>query len=162
MPAYLLEQKAPQEDTQEKRERLKQEIEGYTGAGAVYRRRVRKFMEKHGIWRIEELDYDWRKVFAEEIRRTVKTRYHSFYLKCFDHIKQYDMRRQVRLQVSRKNQRYPYEDRLLFLPYHPVQELVVRLDACPERPEWVWDFSRKAPGKMKRQIFDILNHFLEV
>ena len=105
MPAYLLEQKAPQEDTQEKRERLKQEIEGYTGAGAVYRRRVRKFMEKHGIWRIEELDYDWRKVFAEEIRRTVKTRYHSFYLKCFDHIKQYDMRRQVRLQVSRKNQK---------------------------------------------------------
>ena len=161
MPAYLLEQTAPQEDTQEKRERLKREIEGYTGAGAVYRRRIRRFMEEHGIWRIEELDYSWRLLFAEELHGTVKTRYHSFYLKCFDHIRQYDMRRQVRLQVSRKNQRYPYEDSLLFLPYHPVQELVQRLDACPERPEWVWDFSRKAPGKMKRQIFDILNHFLE-
>ena len=157
MPAYLLEQTAPQEDTQEKRERLKREIEGYTGAGAVYRRRIRRFMEEHGIWRIEELDYSWRLLFAEELHGTVKTRYHSFYLKCFDHIRQYDMRRQVRLQVSRKNQRYPYEDSLLFLPYHPVQELVQRLDACPERPEWVWDFSRKAPEKMKRQIFDILN-----
>ena len=161
MPAYLLEQTAPQEDTQEKRERLKREIEGYTGAGAVYRRRIRRFMEEHGIWRIEELDYSWRLLFAEELHGTVKTRYHSFYLKCFDHIRQYDMRRQVWLQVSWKNQRYPYEDSLLFLPYHPVQELVQRLDACPERPEWVWDFSRKAPGEMKRQIFDILNHFLE-
>lgn len=161
MPAYLLEQKSLREDTQEKRERLKREIEGYTGAGAVYRRRIRKFMEEHGIWHIEELDYDWRKVFAEEIRRTVKTRYHSLYLKCFDHIKQYEMRKQVRLQVSRKIQRYPYEDRLLFLPYHPAQELVERMDACPERPEWVWDFGGKAPEKMKRQIFDILNHFLK-
>lgn len=161
MPAYLLEQTAPREDIEAKRERLRREIEGYTGAGAVYRRRIRRFMEEHGIWRIEELDYSWRLLFAEELHGTVKTRYHSFYLKCFDHIRQYDMRRQVRLQVSRKNQRYPYEDSLLFLPYHPVQELVQRLDACPERPEWVWDFSRKAPRKMKRQIFDILNHFLE-
>ena len=35
-----------------------------------------------------------------------------------------------------------------------------RLDTCPERPEWVWDFSKEAPGKMKRQIFDALNYFL--
>lgn len=120
MPAYLLEQAAPQEDTKEKRERLRQEIEEYTGAGAVYRHRIQLFMEEHGLWCIAELDYNWRKIFEEEIRRTVKTRYHSFYLKSFDHIKQYDMRKQVRLQVSGKSQRYPHEDRLLFLPYHPV------------------------------------------
>lgn len=161
MPAFLLEQVRPQEDTEEKRERLRQEIEGYTGAGAAQRNRVRLFMEENEIWHIEELDYAWRCRFAEEIGRTVKPRYHSLYLKSFDHIKQYDMRKRVRLQVRGKNQRYPYEDRLLFLPYHPAQELVERMDACPERPEWVWDFSEKAPGKMKRQIFDVLNHFLK-
>lgn len=161
MPACLLEQTAPQEDTGEKRERLRREIEGCTGAGVVYRRRIRLFMEEHGIWRIEELYYGWRNVFAEELRGTVETRYHSRYLKSFDRIKQYDMRKQVRLQASGKNRRYPYEDRLLFLPYHPAQELVERMDACPEKPEWVWDFSKKAPGKMKRQVFDILNHFLK-
>lgn len=161
MPAFLLEQVRPQEDTEEKREQLRQEIEGYTGAGAAHRNKVRLFMEENGIWHIKELDYAWRCRFAEEIRRTVKPKYHSLYLKCFDHIKQYDMRKQIRLHTSGKSKRYPYEDRLLFLPYHPAQELVERMDACPERPEWVWDFGGKASGKMKRQIYEALNYFLK-
>ncbi len=117
-------------------------------------------MEKYGIWSIGELDYEWRLVFAEELPTLAKSQYHTFYLKYFDHIKQYDMRKQGRPQVRRIPLKYPYEDSLLFLPYHPAQELVERLDTCPERPEWVWDFSKEAPGKMKRQIFDALNYFL--
>lgn len=91
MPAYLLERVERREETEEK-ERLRREIEGYTGAEAVYRRKVRSFMEEHGIWTIEELDYGWRRIFEKTIQLSVKPRYISFYLKCFDHIKQYDMR----------------------------------------------------------------------
>lgn len=161
MPAYLLQRAMPQEDTEEKRKQLRLEIEGYTGAGAVYRYKVRNFMEEHGIWSLEELDYTWRLAFAKAIQDSIVSKYHPYYLKCFDHLKQYDMRKRVQLRISRKGPRYPYEDILLFLPYHPVQELVERLDACPEKPEWVWDFSVKAPRKMKRQVFDVLNHFLK-
>ena len=167
MPAYQLKQTGPHEETkkksgktEEKKEQLRKEIEEYTGPGSVYRRKLQRFMEKHGIWSIGELDYEWRLVFAGELHALAKPKYHSCYLKYFDHIKQYDMRKRGRPQVSRIPPRYPYEDRLLFLPYHPAQELVERLDTCPERPEWVWDFSKEAPGKMKRQIFDVLNYFL--
>ena len=167
MPAYQLKQTGLRKDTEEKsgkteekKEQLRKEIEEYTGPGSVYRRKLQRFMEKHGIWSIGELDYEWRLVFAGELHALAKPKYHSCYLKYFDHIKQYDMRKRGRPQVSRIPPRYPYEDRLLFLPYHPAQELVERLDTCPERPEWVWDFSKEAPGKMKRQIFDVLNYFL--
>ena len=167
MPAYQLKQTGMYEETEEKsgkteekKEQLRKEIEEYTGAGSVYRRKLQRFMERHGIWSISELDYEWRLVFAGELHALAKPKYHSYYLKYFDHIKQYDMRKRGRPQVSRIPPRYPYEDRLLFLPYHPAQELVERLDTCPERPEWVWDFSKEAPGKMKRQIFDVLNYFL--
>ena len=167
MPAYQLKQTGLRKDTEEKsgkteekKEQLRKEIEEYTGAGSVYRRKLQRFMEKHGIWSISELDYEWRLVFARELHALAKSKYHTFYLKYFDHIKQYDMRKQARAQISRIPPKYPYEDRLLFLPYHPAQELVERLDTCPERPEWVWDFSKEAPGKMKRQIFDVLNYFL--
>lgn len=167
MPAYQLKQTGLHEETkkksgktEEKKEQLRKEIEEYTGTGSVYRRKLQRFMERHGIWSIGELDYEWRLVFAEELPTLAKSQYHTFYLKYFDHIKQYDMRKQGRPQVRRIPLKYPYEDSLLFLPYHPAQELVERLDTCPERPEWVWDFSKEAPGKMKRQIFDALNYFL--
>ncbi len=161
MPAYLLQDNMPQEDTEEKKKRLREEIEGYTGAGAVYRRKIRNFMEVHGIWSLGELDYTWRLAFAEEIKSSTLPRYHPWYLKCFDHLKQYDMRKHTQPRIIRKEANHLYEDTLLFLPYHPAQELAERLDACPERPEWVWDFSVKAPGKMKRQVFAVLNHFLK-
>ncbi len=167
MPAYQLKRTGPHKETEEnggrteeKKEKLRKEIEGYTGTGSIYRRKLQRFMERHGIWSIGELDYEWRLVFARELHTLAKPRYHTLYLKYFDHIKQYDMRKQGRPQLSQIPPKYPYEDSLLFLPYHPAQELVKRLDTCPEQPEWVWDFSKEAPGKMKRQIFDVLNYFL--
>ena len=130
MPAYQLKQTGPHEETkkksrktEEKKEQLRKEIEEYTGTGSVYRRKLQRFMERHGIWSIGELDYGWRLVFAEELPTLAKPKYHTFYLKYFDHIKQYDMRKQARAQINRIPPKYPYEDRLLFLPYHPAQEL---------------------------------------
>ena len=100
MPAYQLKQTGMYEETEEKsgkteekKEQLRKEIEEYTGAGSVYRRKLQRFMERHGIWSISELDYEWRLVFAGELHALAKPKYHSYYLKYFDHIKQYDMRK---------------------------------------------------------------------
>ena len=88
MPAYQLKQtklhketKEKSGNTEEKREQLRKEIEGYTGAGSIYRRKLQRFMEEHRIWSIGELDYGWRLVFAEEIHTLAKPKYHSYYLK---------------------------------------------------------------------------------
>lgn len=161
MPAYLLEQIEPRESLKEKREQLRQEMEGYEGPGKVYINKLQRFMETNGIWHLKELDYYWRLEFEKDLEKTTKPKYHALCLKYFDHLKQYDMRKAEHLRIERSLSRYPYENSLLFLPYHPVQELVKRMDALPERPDWVWDFSLPAPESMKQQIFICLNYFLK-
>ena len=88
MPAYQLKQTGLRKDTEvksgkteEKKEQLRMDIEEYTGPGSVYRRKLQRFMERHGIWSIGELDYEWRLVFAEELPTLAKPQYHTFYLK---------------------------------------------------------------------------------
>lgn len=165
MPAYLLEQIEPWknsgEDTEEKRKQLAKEIAGYDGPGKPYLKRIQTFMENHEIWCLKDLDYEWRLTFAEEIRKKINPRIISWHLRAFDHLKQYDMRRSERFQIERSISGYPYENSLLFLPYHPIQELVKRMDTSQERPDWVWDFSLPAPEQMKRQIYTCLVYFLK-
>ena len=161
MPAYLLKQTEPMEDIEEKRKRLRQEIKEYDGRGKCRTGKVRKFMEAHGIWELRELDYYWRQEFAREIRDEVSPGSYGEYLKTFDYLKQYSLRKGKLFRIERNTSKYPYENRLLFLPYHPVQELVKRLNHMPERAEWVWDFSLPAPELMKRQIYICLNGILK-
>lgn len=165
MPAYLLEQIEPWrnsgEDVKEQKKQLASEFAGYDGPGKTYLSRIQKFMEAHGIWQLKELDYGWRLAFAEEIRRDVNPRTIPWHLRAFDHLKQYDMRRAERFRIEREVSRYPYENSLLFLPYHPIQELVKRMDTSQERPDWVWDFSLPVPERMKRQIYGCLIYFLK-
>lgn len=165
MPAYLLEQtglgRALEENTEEKRQELEQEIAGYEGPGKPYANKLRKFMETHGIWKLDELDYSWRLQFAEEISKDINPRAIRWYLRGFDHFKQYAMRKTGRFQVERTAYGYPYENKILFLPYHPAQELVKRMDVSQERPDWVWDFTLPVQERMKRQIYICLNYFLE-
>lgn len=97
MPAYQLKQTGPHEETEkksrkteEKKEQLRKEIEEYTGTGSVYRRKLQRFMERHGIWSIGELDYGWRLVFAEELPTLAKPKYHTFYLKYWTYVNTLD------------------------------------------------------------------------
>lgn len=161
MPAYLLQQIESREDTEEKRKRLRQEMKEYDGQGKCRTGKVRKFMETHGIWELSELDYHWRQEFARELRNEVSQYSYEEYLKAFDHLKRYSLRKKERFQIERSLSKYPYENSLLFLPYHPVQDLVKRIDHMPVRAEWVWDFSLPAPEMMKRQIYICLNGILK-
>lgn len=161
MPAVLLEQIELVEETEEKRKRLRQEIKEYDGQGKRNVGKVREFMENHGIWELSELDYEWRQKFAKELKDQVSPGIYSGAVKTFDHLKRYSLRKRQRFRIGQGISKYPYENRLLFLPYHPVQELVKRIDHMPERAEWVWDFSLPAPELMKRQMYICLNGILK-
>lgn len=161
MPAYLLQKAEKVNDIGEKRERLKQEIEQYDGPGKYYSNKVRKFMEAHGIWKLEDLNYEWRQEFAQEIAVDIKERAWGAYLKAFDHLKQYSLRKKECFLIEKEIPQYPYENKLLFLPYHPAQNLVKRLERMPMREEWLWDFSLPAPILMKQQMYICLNNILK-
>ena len=161
MPAYLLQQIESREDIKEKRKRLRQELKEYDGLGKCHVNKVRKFMEAHGIWELSALDYHWRQEFAREIRKDMTAQRYGSCLKGFDHLKQYSLRKNCRFQTERSISKYPYENSLLFLQYHPVQDLVKRLERMTMREEWIWDFSLSAPERMKRQIYICLNGILK-
>ncbi len=127
---------------------------------ATYRNKVKRFMMENGIWHISELDYSWRQKFRQFIAGQLQPSSYSTYEKGFDRIKQHSIQKQMQA-VSRKETQITYENQIWFLPYHPDQKLVRRLDKAQRKEELAWDFRRQAPETMKRQIFHILNCLLE-
>lgn len=161
MPAYLLNQIELTEKEEEKRKQLRLEFEKYDGLGKRYVNKVYKFMEAHAIWALNDLNYGWRMVFANELNADMKPKEYGYCLKAFDHLKRYSLRRKEYLCIEQNTSKYSYENKLLFLPYHPVQSLVKRLERMPERKEWLWDFSVAASKLMKRQMYTCLNGILK-
>lgn len=161
MPAYLLQKVENEVVTEEKRKQLKQEIEQYDGPGKRCVNKVRKFMEAHEIWKLDDLNFEWRQEFAKEITADIRERAWGAYLKAFDHLKQYSLRKKECFLIEKNISKYPYENKFLFLPYHPVQDLVKRLERIPMREEWLWDFSLPAPILMKQQMYICLNNILK-
>ncbi|WP_455437591.1 tyrosine-type recombinase/integrase [Hungatella hathewayi] len=160
MPLSQLLQLEFQEDTKQLRKQLEEELAECSEVGSTYRNKVEIFMIECGIWHISELNYPLRQEFQQFLIGQMKPACYPIYVKAFDRIKQHSIYSQMRVVNSRRVQ-LKYENNVLFLPYHPNQELVRRLDKAQRKDELAWDFGKKAPEKMKRQIFHILNYFLE-
>lgn len=160
MPASQLLQMELQADTKLLQKHLEVELAECSEVESTYRNKVEKFMIECGIWHISELDYPLRQEFQQFLIGQIKPVCYPAYIKAFDRVKQHSIHNQMRVVNSRRTQ-LKYENEVLFLPYHPNQELVRKLDKAQRKDELAWDFGRKAPEKMKRQIFSILNHLLE-
>ena len=78
----------PEEELEEKRERLLQEIAEYHGPGKGYTNRLRKFMETNGIWELKDLDYGWRIQYEKELKKELRPDRLRWHLRGFDHLKQ--------------------------------------------------------------------------
>lgn len=159
MPAFTLQRVEPQENTEELQNLLEAELEQCREVNPTYRNKVKKFMESNEIWHISELDYTWRETFERFLAGEVKPSSYSAYLKAFDRLKQHSIRNQMRVLSRSGRQALRYESQLLFLPYHPDQELAERFEGA-QKKELVWDFSRDAPETMKHQIFDVLQYMI--
>lgn len=161
MPAYQLAQAIPQENREELLAQLEAELAECTEVQDTYRHKIRKFMEANEIWHISELDYPWREAYEEYLAGEVSPVSWSGYLKAFDRVKQHSLRNQAGLKLRQKNRAYQYENRALYLPYHPDQKLAERFDQAQKKKDLLWDFSRAAPETMKRQIFNVLHYLIK-
>lgn len=152
------------EEIQRKREQLAEEIDVCCEVRGPYRNKAKKFLETQGIWHISEIDYLVRVKYEKFLESEVEPVSRSIYLKGFDRIKQHSIREQMRTLSGRRYNEVRFDNQILFLPYHPDQELAVQFDKATKKAELVWDFSRKAPVTMKRQIFvalhSIINQYL--
>lgn len=160
--AEVLEESA--EEIQRKREELEAEVDACCEVRGPYRNKVKKFLEIQEIWHISEIDYQVRVKYEKFLETEVVPASRSTYLKGFDRIKQHSIREQMQTLAGRRNNILRFDNQILFLPYHPDQEIAVQFDNAVKKDELVWDFSRTASETMKRQIFMalhfIINHYL--
>lgn len=149
-----------QEDLLQLKEQLNAELSECSEVRATYRNKVAAFLEQRGIWHIEELDYSLRVAYQEYLIGKVGEKALCSYMKGYDRIKQHSIRKQVWL-VDSKHTIPRYENRLLFLPYHPNQKFAERFETVLDKANLLWDFTVSAPENMKRQIFKVLHCLIE-
>lgn len=158
MPTAALRQITAKQDNQALRARLEAEV------GRVqisYKASVIDFMVMEGIQDFSKLDYATRKSFEAYLKGQSGMKYIRHHLLAFDKLKQHALSQGIRVLEDGKVARPRYENGILYLPYHPDPKVSAMFRNSTRKNEHVWDFSRNAPERMKRQVFDILHYELE-
>ena len=122
---------------------------------------VKWFLIRQGIHHIRDIDYSLRSRYEAELRQGGSSGRVMKYLKVFDHIKQYSVKNEMGTLPGMVRHQMQYRAQIIFLPYLPDQELVKDFEYVQDKQELVWDFARRAPEKLKRQVFLLLKHILE-
>lgn len=127
-----------------------------------YKNKLKKFMIENEIWHIKELDYYWRTEYEKYLDERIKRKStRQVYMRAFDRVKLHAIKSQIQISVHGKTVRPEYKNIVFYLPYHPDIGIAERFDKEPNKDIRVWDFTQKAPEKMKRQVFQSLHYFIE-
>ena len=122
---------------------------------------IQRFLIRQGIHHIKDIDHNTRSRYEAELQQEKHSKNVLKYLKVFDHIKQYSIRSEMSSLPGMVKHRMQYKAQIIFLPYLSDPELVKDFEYVQDKQELVWDFSRRAPEKLKRQVFQLLNYILE-
>ncbi|MDM8248627.1 hypothetical protein QUW49_08305 [Lacrimispora saccharolytica] len=158
MPTAALRQITAKQDNQALRARLEAEA---ARVQISYKASVIDFMVMEGIQDFSELDYATRKSFEAYLEGQSGMKHIRHHLLAFDKLKQHALSQEFHILEDGKVARPRYENGILYLPYHPDPKVSAMFRSSTRKNEHVWDFSRNAPERMKRQVFDILHYELE-
>lgn len=158
MPTAALRQITAKQDNQALRARLEAEA---ARVQISYKASVIDFMVMEGIQDFSELDYATRKSFEAYLEGQSGMKHIRHHLLAFDKLKQHALSQEFHILEDGKVARPRYENGILYLPYHPDPKVSAMFRNSTRKNEHVWDFSRNAPERMKRQVFDILHYELE-
>lgn len=122
---------------------------------------VRRFLIQRGIHNITQMNYELRESYEAYLKGRVSIAHYDRYLKSFDRLTQYGIRKEMDCFAGKYRNRMIYEKQVIFLPYIRNQALAKEFEYVQDKNELVWDFRVKAPEHMKQQVFFILNHVLE-
>ena len=155
MPTAALRQITAKQDNQALRARLEAEA---ARVQISYKASVIDFMVMEGIQDFSELDYATRKSFEAYLEGQSGMKHIRHHLLAFDKLKQHALSQEFHILEDGKVARPRYENGILYLPYHPDPKVSAMFRNSTRKNEHVWDFSRNAPERMKRQVFDILHY----
>lgn len=164
MQAYRLLKTETQPDADAERESLMEqlgrEIDSCTEVASTYRNKAKKFLASMEVWHIEEIDYEIRIVYEKYLEPEVSEKAIRQYVKGLDRIKQHSVREQMQTLQGRREAMEGLDKQLLFLPYHPDQDISSQFERLRCVDALVWDFRREVSDMLKSQIFEILHYIL--
>lgn len=162
MPAAILQwagkEAVQPERLEESKQKIAEELAGCPGIEKQWMRKLEKFLVQAGIEHISEMDYPLRKEY--EIYLEAAPRWKKHYLKTFDRIVRYELQIQMQTLSGRQKYQWKYRNQILFLPYHPDQEIASEFEASRKSDILIWDFHKDCAEKLKRQIFWGLDYIL--
>lgn len=165
MPAYRLQQNKLQivssGEKQKLLEQLGREIDSCTEIQRSYRNKVKGFLADMGVWHIVEIDYQLRESYVSYLEQEVPPELLRYYKRAFDQIKRHAVREQMRTLKGKRDALAVLEHQVIFLPYHPEQEIADQFDRFVQTENLVWDFQQDAPKGLKKQVFDVLHYMLK-
>ncbi len=161
MLAKVLQSTEPQVNKEELIAQLEKELMACEVSNISYRNKLKGFMIENEIWHISELDYHWRVEYEKYLKSRVNKTSCGLYIKTIDQVKLHSIKSRLQITVSGKAVRPEYADTVLYLPYHPDIEIAEKFYKENNKGILVWNFTRKAPQKLKKQIYTVLHYFIE-
>lgn len=164
MPAYRLQQNdlriVSLREREELLEQLGRKIDSCTEVKSTFRNKAKKFLADVGIWSIAEIDYQVRVEYEIYLKKEISPQATRQYVRGFDQIKRHFVREQMRTLKGQRDALMGLENQIIFLPYHPEQEIADQFERFVSVECLVWDFRKEAPKVLKKQIFDVLHYML--
>mgnify|MGYP002560428547 CR=1 FL=1 len=162
MPAYAIREWRQEEKPKALPEQIIETIDSCEDVAKTAKSRLKKFLAEMGIQDILEMDYPLRKAYQNYLFSACQIQSADRYLLAYDRTKQADIRRRMKTLAGKNQCRWRLEETILFLPYHPDQELAMELDSVRNRSNMVWDFTKPCAWHVKEQVFTTLNEILSI
>lgn len=163
MPAYKLQTAEQQENQEELKRQLDQEVQECTEVRSEFRNYVKRFLMEYDVWHLSEIDYPLRLIYEDYVEKH-KIPYAAplTCLHMFDKMKLHAMRQEMQTISGRRKYELKYADQIVFLPYYPKPEIAGQFIRARDKKSLVWDFTEKCSRKLKEQIFECLNHVVAI
>lgn len=162
MPMSLLQRIEPQEEwtkVEEHRKQLSRQLEECFETDKTAVNKLKKFLWDSGIYDISEMDYPLREQYRSYLSEHLKGQLNR-YVTAYDRVKQHWIQEQMKTLPGKQKCQWRFEEKILFIPYHPDTEIVKEFDSVRHQKNMVWDFSRNCPLTLKKQVFQILNSII--
>lgn len=166
MPAYRLQPKERKEvllqDQKELREQLGREMDSCMEIKSTHRNKAKKFLADMEVWHIADIDYEVRSAYEDYLTRETSMQAVTVraYVRGLDQMKRHALREQMQTLKGQRDALENLDKQILFLPYHPEQEIASQFERFVYPESLVWDFRQDASGILKKQIFDVLHALL--
>ncbi|SHJ31232.1 tyrosine-type recombinase/integrase [Hespellia stercorisuis] len=166
MPAYRLQPKERKEallqDQKELRKQLGREIDSCMEIKSTHRNKAKKILADMEVWHIADIDYEVRSAYEDYLTRETSMQAVTVraYVRGLDQMKRHALREQMQTLKGKRDALENLDKQILFLPYHPEQEIASQFERFVYPESLVWDFRQDASGILKIQIFDVLHALL--